>query len=159
MRLSHGFGPVYDADSRIVILGSFPSVKSREVSFYYGNPQNRFWKVLSQLFEHELPETTADKIAFLHEKHIALWDVVESCEIVGSDDSSIRDVIPVDLQRILDLCQIETVYANGKTAARLYHQLLEDACGKSAIVLPSTSPANAAYSLDRLLDCWRIIVS
>lgn len=157
-QLSHEFPPVYDADSRILILGSFPSVKSREQQFYYGHPQNRFWKVLAGLLKESLPQSVEEKKAFLHRNHIALWDVIDSCEIIGSSDSSIRNVSVTDLSLILDKCFIRRIYTNGGTAGRLFKKYQKDRYGVEAFGLPSTSPANAAYSLERLTEEWKCIL-
>ena len=154
--VTHTFGPVYDDASRILILGSFPSVKSREQQFYYGHPQNRFWKVLAAVFEDTLPETIPQKKAFLLEHHIALWDVIASCEIEGSSDSSIRNVIPNDISRILRDAPIRQIYTNGGTAFKLYEKYCLPLTRQKAIRLPSTSPANAAYSLERLILEWSV---
>lgn len=150
----HMFGPVYDADSKILILGSFPSVKSREVQFYYGHPQNRFWKVLAQVLKEEVPQTEEEKKQMLLKNRIALWDVVESCTIQGSSDTSIRDVTVNDFSKILAASDICRIYANGGKAWELYHKYAEKQTGIAAVKLPSTSPANAAWSLKRLCAEW-----
>ena len=155
--LCHPIDPVYHKDSRILILGSFPSVKSREVRFFYGHPQNRFWRVLAAVWESPVPETTEEKRAFLLTHRVALWDVIASCEITGSADSSIKEVVPNDLRRILDCAKIERIYVNGKTAERFYRRYLRKSTGREAICLPSTSPANAAWSLQQLVEAWREI--
>lgn len=153
--LSHGFGPFYTPESHILILGSFPSVKSREQSFFYGHPRNRFWAVLAELCRDELPQTIAEKKVFLRRRRIALYDVIESCSIVGSADSSIRDVVPADLRPILAGSSVENrIFTNGKTAAALYERWLLPELGIPAVPLPSTSPANAACSLQRLTERW-----
>ncbi|MBQ8518956.1 MAG: DNA-deoxyinosine glycosylase [Agathobacter sp.] len=156
--LTHTFDPVFDKDSKGLILGSFPSVKSRENNFYYGHPQNRFWKVLAQVFETEVPQTIEEKKAFLLEHHIAVWDVIESCTIIGSSDSSIKDVVVNDFSKVLENSSIETIYVNGGKAYELYHKYAEKQTGIPAIKLPSTSPANAAWSVERLCDEWKRIV-
>ena len=153
-RQSHEFLPVYDKDSKILILGSFPSVKSREIHFYYGHPQNRFWKLLARLLDCPVPVSIEEKKSMLQTHHIALWDVIDSCEIIGSSDSSIKNVTPSDVPMILQNSQITHVFANGATAGKLYRKYLQEKTGIEAIVLPSTSPANAAYSLDRLAESW-----
>ena len=153
----HEFPPEYDADSRILILGSFPSVKSREVQFYYGHPQNRFWKVLAAVFEGPLPETIEEKRGFLHENKIALWDVIEQCDIIGSSDSSIKNVVPTDLNIILKASPIEQIYCNGATSYKLFNKYQAEITGRAALRLPSTSPANAQWSLERLIKEWEII--
>ena len=152
---THEFGPVYDENSRILILGSFPSVKSREVQFYYGHPKNRFWKLLSMLYGVDVLEDISQKKQFLLEHGIALWDVIASCDITGSSDSSIRNVVPNDISRILNAANIERIYANGKTAEKLYRKYVQPVTGHEIIGLPSTSPANAAFSLERLAEAWQ----
>lgn len=152
---SHELKPIFDENSRILILGSFPSVKSREVSFYYGHPQNRFWKVISAVFGEELPATVEEKTEFLKRNRIALWDVIESCEISGSSDSSIRNVVPTDLDRVLSAARIEKIFINGSTAARLYDKYQRRGIELEAVKLPSTSPANAAWNLERLTAEWK----
>lgn len=156
-RLEHGFGPVYHKDSKILVLGSFPSVKSREVSFFYGHPQNRFWKVIAQVFHEEVPETIDSKKQLLQKHKIALWDVIQSCDIIGSSDSSIKNVVVTNLSEIIESCMILQVFVNGKTADGLYHRYSEQQTGIKAIALPSTSPANAGFSLERLVMEWKII--
>ena len=156
--LTHEFAPVYDANSRILILGSFPSVKSREQQFFYGHPQNRFWKVLAAVLGCPVPQTIWEKKKMLLAHGIALWDVIAECDIIGSSDSSIRNVGANDLGQILKTGKIQTIYANGGTAKRLYDRFQKEACRMEAIGLPYTSPANAAYSLERLTEQWRKIV-
>lgn len=156
--LKHTFEPVFDKNSKILILGSFPSVKSREKNFYYGHPQNRFWKVLANIFEAEVPQTIDDKKYFLLEHHIALWDVIESCAIIGSSDSSIKDVVVNDFSKVLKNSEIEKIYVNGGKAYELYHKYAEKLTGIQAIKLPSTSPANAAWSVERLSSEWKKIL-
>ena len=151
----HPIPPVYDAASRILILGSFPSVKSREARFFYGHPQNRFWKVLAGVFAAEAPQTVPEKRAFLLAHRIAVWDVIASCEIAGSSDASIKNVVPNDLSVILDAAEIRAVFTNGATAGKYYRRYIEPATGRPCGVLPSTSPANAAWSLERLTAAWR----
>ena len=153
----HPIDPVFDTNSRILILGSFPSVKSRESGFFYGHPQNRYWKVLSAVFEEECPETIPEKKAFLLRNHIAAWDVIHSCEITGSSDASIRNVTVNDLGMILRAAAIREIYVNGKTAEKMYRKYTEPVLGRPCTVLPSTSPANAAWNLDRLIEAWRVI--
>ncbi|MCD8196806.1 MAG: DNA-deoxyinosine glycosylase [Lachnospiraceae bacterium] len=155
LRVQHSFEPVYDEHSEILILGSFPSVKSREIQFYYGHPQNRFWKLIAALTEEETPQTTEEKKALLYRHHIALWDVVQSCEIIGSSDSSIRDVTPADLNRILRTSPIRKIFANGDKAFQLYRKYCQESTGRTIERLPSTSPANAAFSLEKLIQLWR----
>ena len=155
--IKHPFPPLYDAASRILILGSFPSVKSREQQFFYGHPQNRFWRVTAAVFGCAVPQTVPEKQAFLHANHIALWDVVASCDIRGSADSSIRNVIPNDLTPILAGADIRAIFVNGSTAARYYTQYQMPLLQREAVRLPSTSPANAAWSLERLIAAWSVI--
>ena len=152
--IQHPFPPLYDAQSEILILGSFPSVKSREQQFFYGHPQNRFWRVTAAVCGDEIPVTVAEKRAFLLRHHIALWDVIASCEITGSSDSSIRNVVPNDLTPILAAADIRQIYVNGGTAAKYYDRCQKPVLHRDAIRLPSTSPANAAWSLDRLIGAW-----
>lgn len=148
------FEPVYDPNSEILILGSFPSEKSRENGFYYGHPRNRFWKVLASVFCKEEPETVADKKKMLLDSHVAIWDVIEECDIRGSSDSSIKNVITADVPGLLNKTGIQKVFLNGKTAEKLYRKYIQSQAGIEAVVLPSTSPANAAYSLERLTEIW-----
>lgn len=153
-QVTHEFEPVFSQDSKVLILGTFPSVKSRENQFYYGHPQNRFWKVIARLTDSEVPVTIEEKKTILLEKGIAIWDVISSCEIKGSSDSSIKNVVPADLSRILENCNIRQIYANGGTAKKLYDKYSKNLTNREIIGLPSTSPANAAYSLDRLMESW-----
>lgn len=152
--VTHPIPPVYDENSEILILGSFPSVKSREAGFFYGHPQNRFWRVLAALYGGKTPATTEEKIAFLHQNHVALWDVLAACEIRGSADSTIRSAVPTDLSAILKTAPIRAVFVNGKTAEKYYRQYQLPKTGREAVCLPSTSPANAAKSLDALIREW-----
>ena len=140
-----------------MILGSFPSVKSREQKFFYGHPQNRFWRVTAAVFQDSVPQTIEEKRAFLLRSHIALWDVIASCEITGSSDSSIRNVVPNDLTPILQGAPIRKIFVNGGTAAKYYEKYQQPILQRAAVRLPSTSPANAAWSLERLVDAWKII--
>lgn len=153
-QVTHEFAPVYNQASKVLILGTFPSVKSRENQFYYGHPQNRFWKVMARLTDSPMPRTIEEKKALLLEHGIAIWDVISSCEIKGSSDSSIRNVIPADLNKVLDHSDIQRIYANGSTAKKLYDKYSKSQTGREIIGLPSTSPANAAFSLERLMESW-----
>lgn len=155
--IQHPFPPLYDAQSEILILGSFPSVKSREQQFFYGHPQNRFWRVTAAVCGAEVPVTIEEKRAFLLRNHIALWDVIASCEITGSSDSSIRNVVPNDLTPIFKTAQIRQIYVNGGTAAKYYDKYQKPVLQRDAIRLPSTSPANAAWSVERLVSVWQCI--
>ncbi len=153
----HPISPVYDKDSRILILGSFPSVKSREEGFFYGHPQNRFWKVVAAVFDETVPKTIDEKKEFLLRNHIAVWDVIQSCDIEGSSDSSIKNVTANDLNVILNNADIEAIFVNGKTALKYFDKYTKPSVGRSAICLPSTSPANAAWNLERLVEDWERI--
>ncbi len=154
--ITHGFPPVYEENSRILILGSLPSVKSREQQFYYGHPQNRFWKVLAAVTDDELPQTTEEKRAFLLKHRIALYDAIYECDIAGSSDSSIRNIVPTDLKPILSAAHIAAIFTNGGTASRVYKKYHLPVTGIEAVPLPSTSPANAAWSLNRLMTEWSL---
>ncbi len=154
----HNIEPVYDKNSRVLILGSFPSVKSREQQFFYGHKRNRFWKVISDITNEGEPESIAEKKALLFRKRIALWDVIESCKIEGSSDSTIKDVKPNDLRRILNEAAIRKIYCNGAKAYELYRRYIEKDINIKAIKLPSTSPANAAWNLERLEEEWKKIL-
>ena len=161
--LTHdAFGPLYDESSRILILGSFPSVKSREEAFYYGHPRNRFWPLMARILTPEdprVPLTKEDRTKVMEDNHIALWDVVESCDIIGSSDATIKNVVVTDLRRILDRAPVRKIFINGKTAFRLYRKYSLPLVGDraEAVCLPSTSPANAAWSLDRLMEEWKAV--
>lgn len=157
MTVLHPIPPLYDENSRVLILGSFPSVKSREQGFFYGHTQNRFWRVLAQVFGCEAPQTIEEKKAFLLGNGIALWDVIASCEISGSADSSIKNVVPNDLSGLLAVGGIGRIFVNGRTAEKLYNKYLLPQTGINAICLPSTSPANAAWSFQRLVEQWRAV--
>ena len=152
--LHHNFEPVYNDHSRILILGTFPSVKSRETNFYYGHPQNRFWRLMAELTGEALPVTIPEKKALLLRHGIAIWDVIASCEIHGSSDSSIRNAVPNDINRILSEAPIERICANGSKAYELYIRYCLPQTRREAIKLPSTSPANAAFSLEKLISIW-----
>lgn len=154
---THPFGPIYREDSEILILGSFPSVRSREQNFYYGHPRNRFWAVASTVFDVPVPETIEEKKAFLLSCRIALWDVVRSCSIIGSSDASMRCAEVNDIAGLLAETNIRRIFTNGKTAGSLYDKYLREETGIGAMCLPSTSPASASYSLDRLIEAWKII--
>ena len=156
-RINHPIPPLYNEDSRILILGSFPSVKSREAQFFYHHPQNRFWKVISSVYGNPLPTTIEEKRAMLLECKIAVWDVIQSCEITGSSDSSIKNVIANDLSEILHTAKIAQIIANGSTSYQLYMKYINPKTGIEAIKLPSTSPANAACTMDKLLEAWSCI--
>ncbi|MDD6290449.1 MAG: DNA-deoxyinosine glycosylase [Lachnospiraceae bacterium] len=152
--MNHTIDPVYDENSKVLILGSFPSVKSREQQFFYGHKQNRFWRVMAQVLDCPVPQDIPQKRAMLLEHHIAVWDVIASCEITGSSDASIRDVEPNDLSRILSCADITAIFTNGGKAHELYQRYIYPINGRQAHKLPSTSPANAGYSLERLVEAW-----
>jgi hypoxanthine-DNA glycosylase len=157
MTVNHNISPVYDSDSRVLILGSFPSVKSREQQFFYGHKQNRFWRVTAQILECPVPENIPEKREMLLKHHIAVWDVIAKCEITGSSDASIRNVQPNDLSEILETADIQIIYANGAKAYELYQKHIYPLNGIAAHKLPSTSPANARYTMERLVEAWREI--
>ena len=150
----HPIPPLYDENSRILILGSFPSVKSREAMFFYGHPQNRFWRLLAFLFDEEIPTSIDEKRTLALRHDIAMWDVIHSCTITGSSDSSIRDVVPNDLSVILDNSKVKKIFCNGALSYKMYMKYIYPATGIQAEKLPSTSPANAAYSMERLAAEW-----
>ena len=154
-RVEHPIPPVFDCDSKILILGSFPSVKSREGEFFYHHPQNRFWKVISLLYQEALPSSIEEKKTFLLRNNVAVWDVIKECDITGSSDSSIKNVVPNDLNQILRTASIQKIAANGGTSYKLYMKHLYPITGQKIIKLPSTSSANAAYSLEKLVREWR----
>lgn len=154
MLVTHPFEPIFDRNSKILILGSLPSVRSRADGFYYGHPQNRFWRLMASLYQTEIPKTISEKKAFLLQNGIALWDVIASCEIEHSADSTIRNAIPNDLSCIFEKADIRAVYTNGKAADRLYRKYNE----REALCLPSTSPANAAWTMEKLESAWKVIL-
>jgi TDG/mug DNA glycosylase family protein len=159
MRVIHPLDPIYDKNSRVLMLGTMPSPKSREAHFYYAHPQNRFWRVLSALFHEEIaPENTA-RAEFILKHHLALWDVLHSCEIQGASDASIKNAVPNDLSIILNNAPIQALFCTGKKSWSLYHRLIEPVNGRSAFCLPSTSPANCAVSFEKLCENYRLILS
>ena len=155
--IAHPIPPLFSSRSHTLILGSFPSVKSREGEFFYHHPQNRFWRVLSAVLEDAVPNTVEEKRKLILRHDLALWDVIGSCTITGSDDASIRDVVANDLTPILSAAPIERIFCNGKTAHKLYVKHLQEKTGIEAMCLPSTSPANAQWKLERLIEAWSII--
>ena len=157
LNIIHPIPPTYDENSRILILGSFPSVKSREMMYFYGHPQNRFWKLMAALYEEEVPVTVPERKDLLLRNRIAVWDSIKQCTVTGSSDSSIKDVIPNDLTPILESAPIEQIYCNGRKSWEMYHRYIEPATHRQAIALPSTSPANAACTMDKLIEAWKII--
>lgn len=157
--VEHPLEPVFDAFSRVLILGTMPSPKSREVGFYYGHPQNRFWRVLAALFDESLPTANEERRAFILRHHLALWDVCASCEIVGASDASLRHAQPNDLSSLLRVAPLELIATTGKTAARLYKKLLQPLYPELPLLeLPSTSAANASMSLDVLIEAYRVLI-
>ena len=155
MFVTHLFEPVFNHESRVLILGTMPSPKSRELGFYYGHPRNRFWPVMADIFKEPYPETTQEKIAFCHRNHVAVWDVLKSCEISGADDNSIKNPVPNDMNEILSQAPIQAVFATGTKASTLYQKYCYPLTGIPIIKLPSTSPANARSSVQTLTERWR----
>ena len=153
----HPFAPVWDVHCRVLVLGSFPSVRSRQIGFYYGHPQNRFWKVTSAVIGCPVPQTIEEKKEFLLSNNIALWDVIASCDIEGSSDNSIKNVSANDLAPIISQSHIEKIFVNGQTAKKYYDKYTKPVINIDAVALPSTSPANAAWSLERLIEAWSAI--
>lgn len=154
----HPVPPLYNESSKTLILGSFPSVKSREMQFFYGHPQNRFWKLLARLFDEEVPQTVEQKKELVLSHNLALWDVIHSCTITGSSDSSIRDVVPNNISVVLQNSNVDRIFANGATAFKLYNKYILPQTNIEAVKLPSTSPANAMFSLDRLEKEWEQVI-
>lgn len=153
----HPIPPLFNEESKTLILGSFPSVKSREAAFFYGHPQNRFWAVVAEIYGCEKPQTIEEKTKLVLENKLAMWDVIQSCEIEGSADSTISNVTANDLSIILKNSRVDRIFVNGKTAEKYYNKYTYPKTGIKAICLPSTSPANAAWSVERLVDAWKII--
>lgn len=157
MITEHPFGPLYNENSRVLILGSFPSVKSRAQNFFYGHPQNRFWKVVAAVFDQPVPKNIDEKKRLILSSGLALWDTIASCEITGSSDASIRNAKANDIRIILEHCNIKRIYCNGRKSHELYRKYIEPAVGREAICLPSTSPANAQWTLEKLIAEWSVI--
>lgn len=155
--LQHPFGPLFNENSHVLILGSFPSVKSREQNFFYGHPQNRFWRVIAALFEQPVPQSIEEKKHLILNNGLALWDSIASCEITGSSDASIKNARANDIGIILDNCNIERIYCNGRKSHELYCKYIEPQTGREAVCLPSTSPANAQWTLEKLIKAWSVI--
>lgn len=158
IRVTHEFSALYDKESRVLMLGSIPSPKSREVGFYYGHPQNRFWKVMAEVLGEDVPETIPQKKAMLKKHHVALWDVLESCTIIGASDTSIEDAIPNKISALVKKSKVTRIFCTGATAHKLYQKYCAGEVGIDAIKLPSTSPANCAVSLDKLVKAYRAIL-
>jgi len=155
--IQHPFPPLYCAESKVLILGSFPSVKSREAMFFYGHPQNRFWKVIAALFEKPVPQTVEEKKQLILGSGLALWDSIAACDIKGSSDASIKNAVPTDLSVILDNAPIERIFCNGSRSFEIYNRYQLARLGRPAEKLPSTSPANAACSLEKLINEWKVV--
>lgn len=153
----HTIDPVYYEDSRILVLGSFPSIKSREAKFFYGHPQNRYWKMMAAIYGEDPLTGIEEKKAFLKAHGIAMWDSIHSCTITGSSDSSIRDVVPNDFRDILETADIQQIFCNGTASWKVYTRYVYPETKREAVKMPSTSPANAAWTLDRLIEAWKIV--
>ena len=158
MLVEHPLQPIFDSRSRVLILGTMPSPKSREVGFYYGHPQNRFWRILAELFDEPLPASNEERTALVLVHRIALWDVLASCEIEGASDSSIRNAVPNDLSRVLSNAPIRAIFTTGGKAKELFDRHLRERVGMEAIALPSSSAANARMSLQQLVEAYRILL-
>ena len=157
-RITHAFDPVFDPESRILILGTMPSPKSREFGFYYSHPRNRFWPVLAKIFGEEVPKTPDERKNFAIRHKIALWDVLKECDIEGASDSSIKNAVPNDISIILNSADIKAIFTTGATAAKFYKKFIEPESKIPAIALPSTSPANAKINLEALAEEYKIIL-
>ena len=156
--ITHPFPPLYSENSHTLILGSFPSVKSREAMFFYGHPQNRFWKVIAALFNEGVPDSIEEKKSLILRHDLALWDSIRSCTVTGSSDSSIKNVVPNDINEIIENSKISRVFCNGTLSYKMYTKHIFPDTGIQAEKLPSTSPANAAFSLERLTQAWKAIL-
>ena len=154
----HTIPPLYDSQSRVLLLGSIPSPKSREVGFFYGHPQNRFWRVLAAVLGEDVPQTIEAKRAMCLKHHIALWDTIARCDIAGASDTSIRNAVPNDIGKLVRESEITRIFATGGKSAELYRKLIEPTLHIPITQLPSTSPANAAWSLERLIEAYRVIL-
>lgn len=157
--VTHIFPPAFDATSRVLILGTMPSPKSREVGYYYSHPQNKFWRVMADILQEDIPQTNEEKEAFLKEHHIALWDVLRSCRIKGADDGSIREAEPNDLDEVLLHSDIRAIFTTGTKAAQLYKKHCLPKTKREAIALPSTSPANCRfYTYEEIREAYCVIL-
>ena len=154
----HTIPPLYDCHSRVLLLGSIPSPKSREIGFFYGHPQNRFWRVLAAVLGEEVPQTIEDNRAMCLKHHVALWDTIARCDIAGASDTSIRNAEPNDIGKLVRESEITRIFATGGKSAELYRKLIEPTLYIPITQLPSTSPANAAWSLERLIEAYRVIL-
>ncbi len=157
-KIIHPIPPLFDENSEKLILGSFPSVKSREAMFFYGHPQNRFWKLIALLYGENEPKIIAEKSELILSHNLALWDSIHSCTVTGSSDSSIKDVVPNDLSMILRGSRVSQIFCNGALSHKMYMKYIFPTTKIEAVKLPSTSPANAAFSLDRLAEKWKVIL-
>lgn len=158
-RIVHPLEPLYDKNSKIIVLGSFPSVKTREYGFFYGHPQNRFWKIMEVLFDCDLDKSIDERKNFMLEHNIAMWDTIYACDIVGSSDASIKNVVPTPLSDIVENSNIEAAFCNGATSYKYFKKYHEENLHIKSFKLPSTSPANARYSLDDLVSEWKILLN
>ena len=156
--VTHEFPALYDRESRVLLLGSIPSPKSREMAFYYGHPQNRFWKVMAAVLGESVPETIAQKKAMLKKHHVALWDVLDSCTIVGASDTSIEDPVVNNIKELVEKSKVTRIFCTGATAYNLYQKFCAKEVGIDAVKLPSTSPANCAVSLEKLVEAYKVIL-
>ena len=154
----HTIPPLYDSHSRVLLLGSIPSPKSRAVGFFYGHPQNRFWRVLAAVLGESVPQTIEEKRAMCLKHHVALWDTIARCDIAGASDTSIRNAVPNDIGKLVRESEITRIFATGGKSAELYRKLIEPQLHIPIMQLPSTSPANAAWSLERLIEAYRVIL-
>ena len=157
-QVTHDFQPIYNEESRVLMLGTMPSPKSRETGFYYGHPRNRFWKVVSDVCGEVLPETKEEKVAFALRNKIAVWDVLAGCEIKGAEDASIRNPVVNDLNVIIKSADIRAVFATGQKAAQLYRKYCQKETGMEIICLPSTSPANCSVSYEKIFEAYEVIL-
>lgn len=157
-QIVHPIPPLYNTNCTRLVLGSFPSVKSRETNFFYGHPQNRYWRLLALLYSEAVPQSIEEKRNFALNHNIAMWDVIHSCVITGSSDSSIKNVVPNDLTEILNACKISRIFTNGTASYNLYMKYIYPKTGMAAVKLPSTSPANAAFSIERLAQYWNVLL-
>lgn len=157
MKVIHNLKPIYNKESKILILGSIPSIKSREIGFYYSHPQNRFWKVVAAVYNEIVPITKDEKINFLLKNKIALWDTIQSCDITLSNDSSIKNIKVNDISKLIKNSKISKIFTTGKKAYDIYQKKIFPQTNIEAILLPSTSGANAKFTLNMLIDEYQII--
>ena len=157
--VTHVFPPLFDERCSALILGSIPSPKSREQGFYYGHPQNRFWRVMAAVWQEPCPVTIEEKSALMLRHHTALWDTLEACDIIGAGDSTVKDPVPTDLEYLLRRAPIKRVFTTGAAADRFYRLFHQQKTGIPSVRLPSTSPANCAVSLEQLIEAYRVIAN